>query len=358
MKAKIFFSVILLTLQGNIYSQGSQNKSAFNNYNWNINFTFGIAGLNSNLDAGAGDFYSIEASCISPKNLGLYAVYSAFGFGPAKTNTVNDEINIKEAATGLKYFLSRRNFLSIGFGFYIIENHKDEFSGLNNSYEQLFGINLGAGASIKLSGSYGIIFKGKFVNTFSQNETFTFGGISAGIEFNSSNKNKYRNPKEKFSSGIIAGSVNNSYYEHSQNNNYAITSAGSYGMEMSYKVSDNISLIADYLHLNSKYSDGWGTNFSVLQNDFAAGARIYSGSGMFKLFAESLADLRLQRENSKTQFTTYNYDLIKNSLGIEIGGGAELELFDNFSGLFKINLIKFDEPGLTTGIFGGFKAVI
>ncbi len=355
MRAKIFFVVILFSLSGIIYPQHSQNKSALKNFHWNINFTYGIAGLNSNLDAGSGDFYSIEASCISPKDLGLFAVYSSFGFGQTKLNEDNVELKIKEAASGLKYYISGNNFLSTGFGFYVVQNHKDEYSDLNNSYEQLFGINLGAGAKINISESYGILFKGKFVHTFSQNETFTFGGISAGIEFDGFEKNISGNSKLKFSSGIIAGSVNNSYYEHSQNNNYAITAAGSYGMEMTYKLSDKISLIADYLHMNSKYSDGWGTYYSVLQNDFAAGARIYSGSGMLKLFAESLADLRLQRQNLSTMYTFTDTDILTNSLGIEVGCGAELEFFDNFSGLLKVNVIKFDEPGITTGIFGGIK---
>ena len=359
MKTKFFFTVILLfLLQGILFSQESQNKSGLNNYFWNINFTYGIAGLKSNLDAGAGDNYSIEASCISPQNLGLFAVYSAFGFGPAKINEGTEDIKIKEAASGLKYYISGRNFLSIGFGFYVVQDHKDEYSGLNKSFEQFFGINLGAGANIKITESYGIIFKGKFVNTFSQNETFTFGGISTGIEFNSLEKIIPKSSKEKFSSGIIAGSVKNSYYEHSHKFAFENTSSGSYGMEMTYKASDKISLIANYLHLNSKYSDGWGTFYSVLQNDFAAGVRIYSGSGVLKLFAESLIDLRHQRENLNSMFTTNDFDVLKNSLGIGIGGGAELELFDNFSGLLKVNVFKFDEPGSTTGIFGGINLVI
>jgi len=175
-------------------------------------------------------------------------------------------------------------------------------------------------------------------NAFSQQSSENFLEKDSYLDLRNSEPNKQNN---RFSTGFIAGTTTKT------NTNGSL----SLGLEFTYDISKKFSLVGSYLHNNDHYGDLEKT-VHINENDYSAGVRFYANKGKAKFFMESLLDLNIFTSGYNSG---YNSPVTAKSLGLAFGIGNVFELTDNFSGILKTSVAKFEEKGFTYGIFGGLR---
>ncbi len=347
MKAKSFFAASILFLSGVAFSQQTSEHPFTKNSFWALSYSYGISGIIDNngnkFTHDEGQFASIEASYIPKGSIGYFANYSRTTF--SQTSYSIDVIqNNYEVTEGIKiYSGNKRYFLSVAAGYYEIglANLGIESDRSVQSLES-FGLSFGLGGRIKIADSYGIIVNGRFHKVFVSNGEYMYAGVNAGLEINYGSQPAINNPDKKISTGFVAGS--------SAKNN--IKPTGSYGAEITYNISEKVSLVGSYIHSGSVVPLDYD-NKSYSENDYSGGMRFYTNKGNARFFMESLLDLNILK--SRKEIAQFPDEIIANSLGLAIGIGTEFKLTDSFSGMMKANVTKFDQPGLTNGIYGGVR---
>lgn len=139
-------------------------------------------------------------------------------------------------------------------------------------------------------------------------------------------------PDRKLSTGIITGNI-------SDGNKKAFSRVGT---EITYKFSNSIAFVGNYLvKLSSQ---------PFQERDYAAGIRLNTGKNNVNFFVETLLNLNIRKE-----MIDFNSSFSHGSIGVVVGAGSELRLFNNFSGILKTSLYKYNKPGASIGVFAGLK---
>jgi len=345
MKARSFVAILILLLPSAVFSQQNSDKNK-NSY-WSLSYSYGVSGtldMYQKYGSGQGKINSIEVSSIPEGNIGFFVSYASSEYH--RTFYIKDVIiNNNEYTAGAKfYFKDRKVFVSLGLGCYDNAYLKNTGGiGWTVFFEPQrklsMGLNLGLGARVKLTDTYGLLISGKVhaMPLYEGNQSvYTYAGLNTGIEINNSQKLTLSKKIGRLSTGFLAGSV--------KSNN---TSAIRMGAEITYSISDRFSLVGNYLQRRMNME-----NYFFSENNYSGGIRFYQGKNWLKFFIESLVDLNVQKKSIPWNF----YDImISKSLGITLGAGAEFALIEGFSGLIKVNMTKLDRPDSYKGFFGGVK---
>lgn len=350
MKLKCFLAITVLFLSTIAYSQQTPVTSTVKKSFWSLNFSQGISStLTTNEKAyltGENRISSFEISYNFASNTEMFGNYSTTDLSSYQLNTRDESLRNYELSIGAKFNTTNRQFFfSLGVGYYDVINVKEQ---LGLTFDSPFksvqgpGLNLGLGTRIKLTDTYGVIIHAKVHASILNGEGYSYTGVNAGFEINNRKKVAGGRSNKKFSSTLLGGSVK-------INDNKP---SASYGVEITYDISEKFSLVANYIHKNS-IEEFYEYNTSISQNDYAGGLRFYAGEERLKFFVESLLDLNISREGY--EYFSYGNNHIAKSLGIAMGAGMEFDLINDFNGLLKANIYKFDNPKSTTAFFGGLK---
>lgn len=338
MSAKFFLSITVFIFASQLCSQ---TISDLKNSHISLSYSYGVAGK---LEPGnrIGTQSAIELSNIPEDNIGFFANYTSTKFRfPENYFAEAYSLNNHVLTGGVRiYTNSKKVFFDAGTGYYDIEMYR---TGVG---EATFGFNLGIGIRAQLNRRFGIILRGKLHNAFIKKGFYREFSFNTGIEINSIKKSFASNKYSKVSTGFLAGS------SVKKNNKFL----GSYGAEITFSLSKHFALVGNYIYKSPSLTDQnyFAYNEYTSEKDYAGGLRNYFSEGNLRFFAECLGDLNILREKIDYPSLT-SQTIVKNSLGVMLGTGAEFELTNNFSGLLKLNYTIFDNADNAHGVHGGLK---
>ncbi|HMQ70748.1 MAG TPA: hypothetical protein PKC58_17360 [Ignavibacteria bacterium] len=360
MSLKIISTVILTGMSGILFSQSVSDYSPSKKSVFYLSLNFGGNFISDNINS-TGILTGIDLSNLPEKNIGYFVNAATLQNYLSSKKYVfdNSSLNNFTVTAGARiYALNKKIFFDLGTGYYHTESsRKPSFSvdadesgifGIK-SYNDNFGLNAGFGGRIRIDDSYGIVISGKFHNIFpvDSRDFFQSVTLTAGLEMNNKVQGNSSGNNNRISTGIFAGS----------SGDLKNKSSIKLGAEFTYKISESISFVADYSGSSISESDyrGFSTMAQQSERDYSAGIRNYFGESVMRFFAECLADLNVNRETKFDPIAGDYETIVKNSIGLSFGSGAETQLSGNLDGFIKFNLIFLDDNRSHFGMFGGLK---
>ena len=344
MKSKIFY-VIIFMMNLNIADAQNENDTGKSlPGNWDLSLTAGLTQSINSDDPGPGITYSLDIG-IPVREAGLFLniSYSDFKENTKYQTTVDYNYyraNFVQMATGIRFYSgkSKSTFADAGFGLIVKRN------------KRYASLTAALGGKITLSPAYSISLNGRFNTAFYGDPVYYFG-LNAGFAVNGNIKTseQFNFNKDRFALTAYAGTIGKGITDLSN---------GAFSAEISYRMSERVSLLMNYLY--SKSHDE-STEFSYVVKDekntsLAAGAKFYVTKNNIKIFAEGL-----------TGYYTYDYtgrysgglnyvnNLSDKYYGFTLGAGAEMQLVDNLSGVIKFDQYILVDGEAYSGLSGGLK---
>jgi hypothetical protein len=342
MKSKIFYVIIFMMNLNIADAQNEDEPGKSLPGNWDLSLTAGFTqSINSDI-AGPGITYSLDIG-IPIREAGMFVNFSYADFNKNfKYQVGNDNyysrLNFTQLATGIRFYSgnSKSTYVDAGMGLF------------DNGREKCLSLTASLGGKIALSPVYAITLNGRFNAALYKDPLYYFG-LNAGFAVNGSIKPTEQFNKNRFALTTYAGAVGKGLTDHSD---------GAFSAEISYRMSERVSLLMNYLY--SKSHDE-STEFSYVVKDekntsLAAGAKFYVTKNNIKIFAEGL-----------TGYYTYDYtgrysgglnyvnNLSDKYYGFTLGAGAEMQLVNNLSGVIKFDQYILVDGEAYSGLSGGMK---
>jgi len=355
MKSKLFYAVVFISI-GNIADAQikTDNVPAKTSHYWNFNITAGITQNINNFTNGTGMTYNVDAAVVQENSHGLFVnlSYTDFNINTENLQSLRypplSEFSYFQITTGLRFYSPKKNtFADAGLGYYNVRG--------DNSV----GMNFGLGGKVRLSDIYSIMINGRLNIASVLENPYLYFGLFAGIDISDKKELSPEYRKNKLSVTAYTGAIGQEVIALSDN---AFTG------ELSYKLNDKMSLLANYLYSEShdqEYYVSGAYSTSLVKDEkksnLTAGMRYYTSGNNVKFFLEGLTGIYI---NELSQITVTSFDQVYNYYVIDIsdvyfgytlGVGVEILIIDNLSGILKYDQFIPVSGEPSSGMFGGLK---
>ena len=353
MKFYNLIAVFFLLISTEVISQEVntfKNNSDFFSLALSIGLTGNVNSQKLIFDNNTGFNYNIDVSYTPECVTGLFVNYSSSyltGYNSYSYPYSKGRIDYTQISLGPRFYSGKKNsFIDAGLGYSNIKN------------DDVIGVTFGLGGKFKITDNYAVTLTGRVYAADIFNSPYVNYTLSSGFELRSNNKSKdvnKNNPQNrKFSLAVLAGT-------YLKNTDYP--GGNSFKAEFTYELAKKTVFLLNYVYTSSgnDYSGFINTNYKQSRSEYTFGVRYYIKDDNLKLFVEGLSGayiVSLENHNF-----IYGYNSTFSFAGFTIGGGVELKLVDQLSGILKTDLSNtFSDSmannrltGSFPGFFGGLK---
>ena len=355
MKCNDLIAVFFLFFYASASAQENKIHSEIKSDYFSLGLSFGVIGNISSqnivYDNNFGFNYNIDVSYTPESVTGFFVNYSSSNLNGYNENSYPNSkrrINYMQVSLGPRFYSGKRNsFIDAGLGYSNISN------------DDVIGATIGLGGKFKITDTYAVTLVGRVYAADIFNSPYINYILSSGFELRSKNKSKDVNTNvdqsRKFSVAVLAGTyAKNNYYR----------GGNSFNSEVSYEFAKKTAFLLSYVYTSYEIDQSgfYNSNSTKSRSEYTGGVRYYLKDDNLKFFAEGLTGAYIIKNRNVNYFYA-DFQSIMSFFGFTFGGGAELKLVDQLSGILKIdysnmlndNIEYKNVAGSYLGFFCGLK---